>query len=171
LADSLPQDLLEQLRKESEMLEKALQSGAGVAPDRAREERVRALLRKAEVCLDSGLGRCFMRDPNIAKIVADALRCFHGDRYALLAWCIMPNHVHVLFSLTDGFTLETVLHSWKSYSAKEANRRLGRTGAFWQREYFDHVVRSESSLQRIMRYVQDNPLRAGLSNWPWVEVL
>ncbi len=89
----------------------------------------------------------------------------------LLAWCVMPNHVHVLFSPLREHTLDAILHSWKSYSARKANALLGRTGPFWQREYFDHLVRDQSSLRRITQYIQDNPKRAGLLDWPWVEVL
>ncbi|MGB2622861.1 MAG: transposase [Candidatus Acidiferrum sp.] len=80
----------------------------------------------------------------------------------------MPNHVHVVFSPLESHTLEAILHSWKSFSAGQANRLLGRTGPFWQREYFDHLVRHESSLQKIIQYVKDNPKRANLRNWPWV---
>ena len=63
------------------------------------------------------------------------------------------------------------LHSWKSYSAQKANALLGRTGPFWQREYFDHLVRDQSSLRKITQYIRDNPQKAGLLNWPWVEIL
>ena len=63
-----------------------------------------------------------MRDPRVATIVADAIRHFRGQRYRLLAWCDMPNHVYVLFSPQRGHELETIRHSWKSYSANKANR-------------------------------------------------
>ncbi len=112
-----------------------------------------------------------MLDSRVARVVADAIREFHGQRYHLLAWCVMPNHVHVLFSPLREHTLETILHSWKSYSANQANTLLARTGPFWQREYFDHLVRNESSIRKIMQYIQDNPRRAGLLSWHWVEVI
>jgi REP element-mobilizing transposase RayT len=76
--------------------------------------------------------------------------------------------VHVVVAPLGRQQLETILHSWKSFSAQQANRMLGRTGRFWQREYFDHLVRNEGSLRRIVEYVKDNPRRAGLQNWPWV---
>jgi REP element-mobilizing transposase RayT len=171
LADSLPKELVLQLRKQRAAIERASLAGATAAGDMVRLRELRALLRKAERCLDGGLGHCYMRDPRIAKIVAEAIRQFHGQRYCLLAWCVIPNHVHVLFSPLQGQTLQTVLHTWKSYSANQANTLLGRTGHFWQREYFDHLVRNESSVRRITQYIQDNPRRAGLNNWPWVEVL
>jgi REP element-mobilizing transposase RayT len=83
----------------------------------------------------------------------------------------MPNHAHVVFSPLAEHKLKDILHSWKSFSAEEANRLLGRTGHFWQREYLDHLVRNEASLLKITRYVKENPQRAGLRNWPWVGVI
>jgi REP element-mobilizing transposase RayT len=173
LADSLPRELLARLRQERDALDRAKHPrSAGFQPalqaDRNRARKLQAILQKAEQCLDGGLGECHMRDPRIAKIVADTIRHFHGQRYQLQAWCVMPNHVHVIFSPLGEHTLETILHAWKSYSALEANKLLGRTGHFWQREYFDHIVRHGASLLKISRYVQENPQKAGLQNWPWV---
>jgi len=171
LADSLPHELITQIGHEREILERSRKANTDVDADRIRLSKLRALIRKAELCLDDGLGHCYMRDSRIAKIVADAIRHFHGQRYQLKAWCVMPNHVHVIFSLLGEHTLDAILHAWKSYSSHEANILLKRTGHFWQREYFDHIVRHEASLQKIMRYVKENPPKAGLSDWPWVEVL
>ena len=171
LADSLPRELLDCLRQERHAFDHAEQAGTEVPADRDRTRKRHAILQKAEQCLDEGLGQCYMRDFRVAKIVADSIRHFHAQRYRLRAWCVMPNHVHVIFSPLQEHTLEAILHTWKSYSALEANRFLGRTGRFWQREYFDHLVRNEASLLKITRYVQENPQKAGLHNWPWVEVL
>jgi REP element-mobilizing transposase RayT len=167
LADSLPQELIIQIRQEREILENSKTANTDVEADRIRLSRLRALIRKAEQFLDEGLGHCYMRDPRIAAIVADAIRHFY-DRYRLLAWCVMPNHVHVLFSPLRGFTLSSILQSWKSYSAHQANRALQRSGVFWQREYFDHLVRSESHLLKFAKYIEQNPQKAGLHSWPWV---
>ena len=171
LADSLPKELVLELLQERRAIEKARLAGATTPGDLSRLRELRALMKKAERCLDRGLGRCHLRDSRVARIVAEALRHFHGQRYCLFAWCVMPNHVHVLFSPLREHTLEAILHSWKSYSAHQANALLARTGPFWQREYFDHLVRNQSSLQKITQYIRDNPQRAGLLNWPWVEVL
>ncbi|MDE3136692.1 MAG: transposase [Acidobacteriota bacterium] len=111
-----------------------------------------------------------MRDSRIARVVADAIRYYQGKRYELFAWCVMPNHVHVVFSPREEHRLQSILHSWKSYSAQAANRILGRNGPFWQREYFDHLIRSEASLWKIIRYVSENPRKAGLKVWPCVGV-
>jgi len=171
LADSLPRELVLQFYQERQAIEKAKQIGTGTTADIARLNKLRAILQKAERCLDSGLGKCHMRDPGIARIVADAIRHFEGERFCLVAWCVMPNHVHVVFSPSGEHQLKDILHSWKSFSAQAANRLLGRTGAFWQREYFDHLVRNEASLHKIKRYVQENPRKAGLHDWPWVGVI
>jgi len=80
----------------------------------------------------------------------------------------MPNHVHVVFGILPGHDLAEILHAWKFFTAKEANRILGRTGDFWQREYYDHIIRNAVELRRVVRYVTENPARAGLKDWPWV---
>lgn len=185
LADSLPQELLARLRQERAILNRVLLPGsAGVPPasssssfpvntaaDEKRALKLNAILKKAEQYLDEGRGVCYLRDPRIAKVVSDVLHHFNEDRYRLYAWCVMPNHVHVLFSPRGEHTLETILHTWKSYSAKEANKLLGRTGHFWQHEYFDHLVRHEASLEKIIQYIEQNPQKAKLENWAWMEVL
>jgi len=171
LADSLPRELVARLCKERRVLKKARQAGVSASASRVRLQKMRALLHRAESCLDSGLGKCYMRDFRVARIVADAVRHSDGKRYLLLAWCVMPNHVHAVFSPLEENRLEGILHSWKSFSAEAANRLLGRSGPFWQREYFDHLVRDEGSLHRIIRYVRENPRKAGLQDWPWVTAL
>ena len=120
-----------------------------------------------------------MNDDRVAALVANALLHFDGLRYSLAAWCVMPNHVHVVvqpFASTThtGGThvprseLPDILHSWKSFTSKEANRLLQRSGDFWQPEYFDHLIRDESDFRHAVRYVLDNPIKAGLGNWKWV---
>jgi REP element-mobilizing transposase RayT len=87
---------------------------------------------------------------------------------SLQAWAVMPNHVHAVFTPQKPFHLANIVHSWKSYSAVQANRILGRQGSFWQREYYDHLVRDDTDFDRIVRYVLDNPRKAGLLDWRWV---
>ncbi len=100
-----------------------------------------------------------------------ALLAFDERRYGLLAWCVMPNHVHVLLEVRAGYPLESVVHTWKSYTAKAANRLLERTGPFWAREYFDRFMRDEAHLARTIEYIEANPVKAGLSrdlsDWPF----
>jgi hypothetical protein len=80
----------------------------------------------------------------------------------------MPNHVLVVCRLLPGQELSKVLHGWKSFTARKANEILGRGGAFWQREYYDRLIRDGDELGRAVRYVVNNPERAGLKGWKWV---
>lgn len=109
-----------------------------------------------------------MKDPRIAAVVTNALSYFDDDRYRLSAWVVMPNHVHVV--LQTPRRLGAIIHSWKSYSSKEANRILKREGKFWQDDYFDRMIRSPEDLQRTIKYVLENPIKAGLKNWRWLSV-
>ena len=126
--------------------------------------------REIEQRLDSGMGPCHLRILRIAEVVRKALQRFDGLRYRLFAWCIMPNHVHVVFQPKEPNKLAEILHSWKSYSAQRANMILSRRGALWQREYYDHLIRDGKQLDRAIRYTAENPLKANLKNWPWVYV-
>jgi putative transposase len=126
-----------------------------------------------------GSGPRWLANPQVASIVAEALQYRHGRQVDLLAFCIMPNHVHLVCTpLADGngsvWALSRVLHSLKGRTAREANRILGRKGPFWQRESYDHVVRDADELERIVRYVMGNPVKAGLvaeaDAWPWTYV-
>ncbi len=125
---------------------------------------------RIEQYLDSGAGSCSLRVTQIAAIVAETLRRFDEKRYRLFAWCVMPNHVHAVVRVFPTHQLAEVLHSWKSYTAKEANRVLRTHGAFWQREYYDHLLRDEAEFERAVNYVAENPFKAGLRNWGWVWV-
>jgi REP element-mobilizing transposase RayT len=88
----------------------------------------------------------------------------------------MPNHVHVVFKMISKNVdlhsdLAPILHSWKSFTAKRANEILRREGIFWQREYYDHVIRSDEEFGHYVNYTLQNPVKAGLCNnwtqWPW----
>jgi REP element-mobilizing transposase RayT len=115
-------------------------------------------IRYAEAYLDAGHGACYLRDPKIARMVENAMLFFDGERYRLLEWSVMPNHVHVILEPLAGHTLADISHSWKSYTSHEANRMLNRRGSFWWREYFDRYIRDESHLANAGRYLeQKNP--------------
>lgn len=122
--------------------------------------------RLLEAFLDTGCGECHLRDPRVATLVEGALLFFDGARYALHAWVVMPNHVHVLFTPANGWSLSDVVGSWKSFTSKEANKFLGRAGRFWQPDYFDRYVRNEQHFLRVVEYIEFNPVKAGLCEWP-----
>jgi putative transposase len=121
--------------------------------------------------LDSGLGACWLRRPEIAVLVQDALLHFDGDRYRLLAWCLMPNHVHVVIEILGNHSLSDIVRSWKSFTSRRANAQLGRSGPFWHADYFDRYMRNEEHLARTIEYVEQNPVKAGLidvaTDWLW----
>jgi len=168
LADSLPQEVLEQIMfTRRDTIARAAQMGREVlASEQVRLKELHT--RRMERFLDAGAGKCYLCNPAVAGFVANALRSFDGKRYRLFAWCIMPNHVHVIFQAFPPDKLNQVLHTWKSFTAKEANKLLNRSGEFWQREYFDHLIRNAAEFNRVMQYVINNPKRAGLKSWPWV---
>jgi hypothetical protein len=184
LADSLPQAVLQTWLAEREnTIRTAGQMGRPLSEH--EQQRLQKLhSERVETYLDAGHGECRLRQPAIAQLVADALRHFDvarasrpmpagappvpQPRYRLHAWCIMPNHVHLIVEPLPGHALPDLLHSWKSFTAKAANRLLGRTGEFWQTEYYDHLIRDDGDYAHALRYLLENPVVAGLSDWPWV---
>jgi menaquinone-specific isochorismate synthase len=168
LADSLPRVALERLEFERrDLIQTAARQGR-VLTEAERRRLAPLHSKKIEAYLDSGAGACYLSDPRTAGIVAAALRRFDGRRYRLLAWCVMPNHVHVVFQTLAQQALPDILHSWKSFTANKANALLRRRGVFWQREYFDHLLRTGAAVDRAVRYVLENPAKAALKDWKWV---
>jgi putative transposase len=123
-------------------------------------------LARTDENLDGGLGACWLKDATIAALVENAMLHFDGDRYRLLAWCIMPNHVHVVVEPVEGNRLGAVVQAWKSFTAHRANSVLGRSGPFWHKDYFDRFIRDEGHLARTIDYVENNPVKAGLASTP-----
>lgn len=111
---------------------------------------------------DAGYGDCWLRDERIAVVVENTFLHFDGQRYRLIAWCIMPNHVHILVDISPDWRLDQVLQSWKSFTAHQANKILNRNGPFWAREYHDRYIRSDEHLAQAVAYIENNPVKAGL---------
>ncbi len=168
LADSLPRDVYERIGRERSALLR-LFTGGDRPPTATENGRIRHFaFARTDEALDQGHGACWMRRPEIADVVAASLQFFDGERYRLDAWCVMPNHVHAMITVRPDHALDRVLHSWKSYSATKSNQILGRTGSrFWQREFFDRLVRSDEEFLNVRRYILMNPERAGLRGWRW----
>jgi REP element-mobilizing transposase RayT len=158
LADSLPQEVLDRIEKELEQM--------------PMTERELARYKKIERWLDSSLGCCALRQ---ALLTQETLQHADGKSYRLIEWCIMPNHVHVL--IEQKISLPKILQSWKSYTGRWAmahNAELGLgvpPGHFWMREYWDRFIRDEDHFNRVVNYIRENPVKAGLcdkaSDWPW----
>lgn len=156
LHDAVPEAVIDRWKQE-------LHWRQALPPD---DPKVLALRNRIVLYEDSGHGACWLRDERIATLVENALFHFDGERYRLVAWCIMPNHVHTLIETLVGYPLDKVLHSWKSYTGQEANERLGRQGAFWARDYYDRYMRNDRHFAQTVAYIEQNPVKAGLVHYP-----
>jgi putative transposase len=167
LAGSLPQDALARLQAEAHL---AQQRFAHDAVQLYAEQR--RYFGRFDALLDgTSHGPDWLRTPAIAAIVQQAIHHPAGKGYDLRCYCIMPNHVHLVIALPDDAPpLVKTLQLLKGYSSFQANKLLGLSGAFWQAESYDHVVRP-GELDRIISYVLENPVKAGLvdewQKWPY----
>ena len=152
LADTFP----ESLRSEWEHLWR-------IEDDRERRTEL-------EAYLDRGRGECYLRQSEAAEVVETALRFFHGGRYELRAWCVMPNHAHVLFKV-DCVPMAEILESWKKHTAQKVNRLLNRRGKLWKEDYWDTYMRDAEHERKTVRYIESNPMKAKLvmdpKDWSW----
>jgi menaquinone-specific isochorismate synthase len=168
LADSVPAQVLDGWQQEREQLVQAATKKDGKLT-REEADRLRVLFTdKVEVFLNNRQGSCWMMRDDVAELVQKALLHFDGTRYDLLAWCVMPNHVHVVVWPRPEHSLESILHSWKSFTSRQIGKLVGKTGTVWQAEYYDHLIRDQEDLSHAIEYVLNNPLVAGLKNWRWV---
>lgn len=146
LFDSLPQTVLERWKNELAQC--------------AQIEREIVLRGRIEKYLDCGYGKCYLKNPEIAVIVQDALFFHDGAKYKLIAWTIMPNHVHALLKPSD--ELGAIEHSIKSYTANKINKLLNRSGSLWQKEVFDRYIRDFEHFENTIAYIENNPVKAHL---------
>jgi len=167
LADSLPREAARKLTEERKaLLNAARQEGRVSVTDRFDIDRLLELSTDRE--LDRGLDSCSLGRTPVAQIVWNAILYFNQDRYEVDTFCIMPNHVHVLFYLAVGRDLADVMRSWKSFTSKEALKVTGGAAPFWQEEYFDRLIRDGDDLNGTRRYIRENPVKAGLRDWKWI---
>lgn len=172
LAGTLPGELVTRLKREREAIVQGALAAKRPLTWHEREELFRWYSSRVDACLDAGHGECYLKRSEIADLVANALRHFDGQRYQFRAWVMMPNHMHVVVWPKPPETLSRILHSWKSYSANEANRRLQRVGQpFWQTESYDHLIRDEADSARCCDYTTLNPVNVRLcerpEDWKW----
>jgi REP element-mobilizing transposase RayT len=165
LADSVPSEVADRWKSEREQFQRLR---AHSALDPRDDFAWRKLHREAiEAFLDSGKGECILERRENAQIVSNALGFFHGERYLLHAWSIMPNHAHAVVEPLPGHALADILQSWKSFTSHEIGKRMQRKGNIWMIEYYDHLIRDNEDYDRCVRYVITNPANAGLQDWPW----
>ena len=124
-----------------------------------------------EDIIDRGRGSCLLSAMQNASIVREALFHFDGVRYLLLKWVVMPNHVHVMIEQCNGFPLDGIIHSWKSFTAKAINSLENRCGRLWAADYFDRYIRDSEHYRNAACYIEDNPVKAKLATkpeyWPY----
>jgi putative transposase len=170
LKGAMPQAVAERLRRQrDELRRQGPRVGESPAERRVREGKL--VFAAADEYLDrAARGPLHLKNPWCAEIVENSIVFGAGERYELLAWCVMPNHVHVLLAPT--WELSKITQGIKGYTAREINKRRGQVGrTFWQDESYDHWVRDADELVRIVAYIEHNPVKAGLcglaADWPW----
>jgi REP element-mobilizing transposase RayT len=160
LADAMPNHVLAELDMELSVIP---------ANNRGQERR-----RRIEAWTDAGHGSCLLHRAEAAQIVWDNWRHFASQRYDIGPWVIMPNHVHILIRVHGGWSLESIVRSWKSYSAKRLMAVTGVSAPVWLEDYWDRFIRDERHWQSTRAYIENNPVMAGLvsqpEDWPWSSV-
>jgi REP element-mobilizing transposase RayT len=133
-------------------------------------EEDRERRRQLERYLDQGRGECHLRQPQVAMRVEKSLLFRHGSDYELIAWVLMPNHLHVLF-VVGAAPMSRTVENWKKFTAHEANKLLRRRGQFWADDYWDTYMRDAAHTLKTRQYIENNPVKAGLvrepAEWPW----
>jgi REP element-mobilizing transposase RayT len=178
LHGSLPVETAERLKDEATEREKKIERLSTATERRASlyAERKRQFGRFDDALDTTTYGPTWLKNPVIASILAEALLFRDGKIYELDCFTIMSNHVHTVFApLKDEtgicYGLSRIMQSLKRRTASLANECLGREGAFWQSESYDHIVRDEDEWRRIVWYVLNNPVKAGLvqdwREWKW----
>ncbi|WP_428659024.1 REP-associated tyrosine transposase [Runella sp.] len=173
LYGSLPPEALERLKEEKEAAYRRILSES--KDEVQRKEEISKLHKRHfaqwDNYLDTNLKEPqWLKNPQVVSILKESFHYWNRKSYDLVAFTIMPNHFHLIIDTTDEslFTkpLYRIMQSIKSYTAKEANKVLNRTGTFWQEESYDHVVRNGQELNNIIGYILENPVKAGLAqNW------
>ena len=170
--DSIPRALLQQWDQEKQDWLSLHGHDAGthwsiVLPtlgEKDRSEFHKRFNRCREDFLDTCHGRCLLRRPEVARIVADAFLHFDGRRYRMGDFVVMPTHVHLLAAFAAAETMKEQCDSWLHYTARQINLVMGEKGKFWQQEPFDHLVRSLEQYEYLRQYIADNPRKVRLKS-------
>ena len=179
LGDSLPVEVLKELGGSGGAGGSPVDSPRYIkTPEEKKAEDQRR--QRIEKYLDAGHGSCVLQRAEIAKIVIDNWRFFNSQRYDLIAYVVMPNHVHVLIKTYKEWRLRDVVHGWKSFTGKEIKKVLLKTGeppvppavppslaeSVWQSNYWDRFIRNEQHFFNTVQYIHNNPVKAGLCKEP-----
>jgi len=193
LAGSLPSYVIEELKQEQEQLKYKANEVRNMHIQRRQSSQLRKLyFERFDALLDNASnGPTWLKEPEVAMIVKEAIDYRDGNVFNIMAYCIMPNHVHMLFEpllcnvsgLTEPtnekkgrdsvstYKVTKIMESLKKYTALRANRILQRSGHFWQHESYDHVIQDGDELENTLWYILFNPVKAGLiddwTKWKW----
>ncbi len=161
LADSLPQSKMREL---DAVRQAFYQQHGHQLDEKTTESLAKKLVTRIEKWLDQGMGSCHFKNPQLARLVAAALQFFNDDRYDLSCYVVMPNHVHAIVKPLEpiAYPLENIVRSWKRFTARQINAKLGLHGALWQQESFDRIIRDDEHLYRVIQYIGRNPAKARL---------
>jgi REP element-mobilizing transposase RayT len=171
-AGTLPKEVLLRFKQEREAILQHAMAAKRPLTWHEQEELFRWYSNRVDQYLDAGHGVCYLRAPELADLVAGAIRFFEGQRYQLRAWVVMPNHAHVVVWPMPRYTLSGILHTWKSFTAHEINQRLPtKVVPFWQSESYEHLIRDDEDLHRCCQYTLMNPVNSRLcvrqEDWKW----
>lgn len=177
LKGSLPYEVIKELQEEKKR--EKIEAGKLLLGRRRKQNYLDEdiYFGKLDNFLDKAqFGPRWLSQPEIAEIVKEALMYRNEKVFDLYAFCIMSNHVHVVLEPNESeyhsdLPLHKIMQSLKRLTARQANILLGRRGAFWQDESYDHVIRDNEEYIRIVNYVLENPVKAGLASkwdeWQW----
>ena len=154
LADSLPASKLAAFREQKN---RWLRLNPPPHNECQIQEFRRNFTERIDRWLDAGHGSCILANSRIYPVMKSTLAFFDGERYELGEHVVMPNHVHALVTPFGDHLLSGIVHSWKSFSARQVNEIAGLTGPVWHTESFDHIIRNPAQLARIEKYIRDNP--------------
>jgi putative transposase len=171
-AGTLPKEVLLRFKQERDAILQQALAAKRPLTWHEQDELFRWYSSRVDKYLDAGHGVCYLRNPELADLVAGAIRFFAGQRYELLAWVVMPNHAHIVVWPRPGHTLSDILHSWKSFTSHQINKLLpAKVVPFWQSESYEHLIRDDDDLHRCCHYTLMNPVNARLcvhpEDWPW----
>lgn len=176
LIGSLPKDVIDRYKHQNHLLEQVFRQ-----KNISKAELSSRKFSNFDNLLDKySLNNLWLRKPKIAQIVAEKIHALDSQKYQLISFCIMPNHVHLLVKLFEQniseenskrYPLTTILKQIKGSTAVQCNKVLKRSGQFWQHESYDHLVRDSDEREKIIRYILQNPVKAGFvsnwKNWSW----
>lgn len=176
LAGSIPMEVIRRLQENYELVQKGILEQKDLTEKEQRElvyAEQKRLFATTDQFLDTNPNEPYwLREKAVAETMVNEMKMHDGQWYTIWSYCIMPNHVHVLFTLNEKSPVLTkIMQNIKSYSAQKSNKILGLSGQFWERESYDHVVRKDGEFERIVHYILQNPVKARLvkdwADWPF----